>query len=226
MITPYEILDKRGGHWNFYFDYLTSPPQKSYNRDAMKKPGGFSLIELLVVIVIMGILATISMGTFRTFIGSAQDAKRQALVKSIYQTIYTNQMEEYTNYKYKIGNGSMVTKILSKDDIIIPDNEEYCYFMGVSDGDTGSSSDNEFFVATWSDTKGEAIVDGTNKEVKELVMAQDNSEKFKCNTSETITSIYYTQYKIPVTAEDDSCAGKNKSACLAAGCTWESGTCY
>jgi len=55
-------------------------------------PNGFTLLELLVVMVILGLLATLGLGSFRSSQLKARDARRKNDLKQI-----TNSLETYYN---------------------------------------------------------------------------------------------------------------------------------
>lgn len=63
----------------------------------MSKKNGFSLIELLVVITIIGILATIGMMSYRTANQKARDSRRQADIQAIQSAleVYRSQNDQY-----------------------------------------------------------------------------------------------------------------------------------
>lgn len=66
-----------------------------------KQKSGFTMIELLIVIVIMGILSAVGLGTFTSSQLKARDSKRKSDLKSI-----TNALEVYYNDfgSYPVGN--------------------------------------------------------------------------------------------------------------------------
>ncbi len=156
------------------------------------KKSGFSLIELLVVIVIMGILATISIGTFSQFFKNARDAKRKAFVETVSNIIKSDQATVWKDdtasggiQKYKYGDKDVIAAILAKNDVLVPAEEDFCYFYGFSTGASGNdASDNEFYVATWGENEnsgaGAPIINGTIGATN-LVKATTAKAKYGCS---------------------------------------------
>ncbi len=69
-------------------------PQTKYN------PQGFTLIELMVVIAIIGILAVVALGIFAGAQGSARDARRQAEIDSLAKNIESTRDSNLRVYTY------------------------------------------------------------------------------------------------------------------------------
>ncbi len=69
-------------------------PQTKYN------PSGFTLIELMVVIAIIGILAVVALGIFSGAQGSARDARRTAEIDSLAKNIESTRDPQTGNYQY------------------------------------------------------------------------------------------------------------------------------
>lgn len=111
---------------------------------------GFSLIELLVVIVIMGILATISLGTFRTFFGKAYDSRNQATLKSITTMITSDRINEFGTNKYTGLDATAFEDLLELNDIDLG-SECVAYW----------ANEKGFFLAMAPDNGNLAIIDGT-----------------------------------------------------------------
>lgn len=189
----------------------------------MQKNRGFSLIELLVVIVIMGILATIAIGSFQGFIHRAQVAKQRANVKSIYETILLTETQEWSKNKYNIADGKAIALILNQNGISIPDDEGSCYWYRFNLGDTDSSQDNGFVVVTWG-ADDQLIAQGTATEVDQAKNDNNlNQEKLKCGDDDEISGTY-SYYQIPKDGQTSACQNIfSPSACKAAGCEPSSG---
>lgn len=129
---------------------------------------GFSLIELLVVIVIMGILATIAIGTFQGFFGQARDAKTKAEISSISKVVMAHFATDWdATTKYVVdswtgaGTGVYLKDILEANGVNIDEAEaqDRCYLYGyLTSPDT--SSDAEYFVMA-KDVDAGFIIEGT-----------------------------------------------------------------
>jgi general secretion pathway protein G len=65
---------------------------KEMSQDFYESRSGFTLVELLVVMAILGILATVSLANFRTSQQKARDAQRKADLRQI-----ANALEAYMN---------------------------------------------------------------------------------------------------------------------------------
>jgi len=167
-----------------------------------KKHFGFSLIELLVVIVIMGILATISVGTFSGFFSKSEDAKREAFVELVSNLIKSTDATKWDDTKYDYtGTTGRITSLLSANDVEMPPVttgngvDSFCYFYGFNNPDaTGAKSpdDNQYFVASWSESEKKPIVAGTLIAVN-AVKAVTTANLYDCNmTSAPFVVVGYT----------------------------------
>jgi len=156
------------------------------------KQKGFTLIELLVVIVILGILATLSFGSFRKYFGSANDATRLAVIKSLALDVRAT---------YVAADGDMYTglteEILARmfvdNDLEFRPRNNICMIVGVGGGDDAAKgSDNQFVVASWGESQSTAdttqsgvIAEGTlnakNKLIEISQTGSVNEEDFRCD---------------------------------------------
>ncbi len=164
-----------------------------------KKHFGFSLIELLVVIVIIGILSLIAAGTFQGYFGKARDARRQAFVSTAANIIKSKEATEWSNTKYVL-TAVELKDALRENDVTIPTGEDLCYFYSYNAGTGSQASDNEFFLATWSEDAENVIVDGTADAVDALNGLTNAVSNFVCDTSTAPTPTGYTTIKLDATA--------------------------
>jgi len=74
-----------------------------------QKNFGFTLMELLIVIAILGLLATIGLGSFRTSQMKGRDAQRKSDLSQIQKALemYYN---DYSGYPAAITGGSPLTE--------------------------------------------------------------------------------------------------------------------
>ena len=75
----------------------------------------FSLIELLVVIVIIGILSGIGISSFNGFMANARDARRQATVKDISKILNFHYISETDVTPYFDLNKEKLEYLFSKE---------------------------------------------------------------------------------------------------------------
>lgn len=164
-----------------------------------RQKAGFTLVELLVVIVIIGILATISIGTFQGYFAQARNAQREATVNSVATIIKTrNATAETTPYAY--ADTAALTAELTAGGLDTPTDGDRCYLYGYTT--TGAT---EFFIAAADESNADTlIVDGTGAGIAAangaasgatgvyaLVNATDNC----AGTSAAVTN--YTLVKLP-----------------------------
>ena len=72
------------------------------------KQGGFTLVELVLVILIIGILAAVALPKFNAVSDQARDSKTRAIASAIKQAVQ--------NYRLLEGNGQSFPTALSDDD--------------------------------------------------------------------------------------------------------------
>ncbi len=96
-----------------------------------KKNSGFTLMELLIVIAILGLLATIGLGSFRSSQIKGRDAQRKSDLAQIQKALemYYNDYGSYPESLPEGGSswqdekGTLYMKEVPKD----PKNFDYCY---------------------------------------------------------------------------------------------------
>ena len=96
-----------------------------------KKNSGFTLMELLIVIAILGILATIGLGSFRSSQMKGRDAQRKSDLTQVQKALEMN-LNDYQSYPASLpaggsawqdAKGTLYMKEVPKD----PKNFNYCY---------------------------------------------------------------------------------------------------
>lgn len=94
--------------------YLTFTYTK-YHTVSMSKSSqkGFTLVELIIVMVIIGILATLGVGNFRTTRDKARDARRKSDLETISKSLeaYFNDHRSYPEFD---ANGKIVCKVVGE----------------------------------------------------------------------------------------------------------------
>ena len=149
-----------------------------------RKNTGFTLVELLVVIVIIGILATISIGTFQGYFAQARDAARTSTVNSVSTIVKTSRATTETN-QYAFADATALGAALTAGGLEIPtEDAAACYAYGYLTADAS-----EFFIAARAeqDTATEAIVDGTGAGITAAEAVLDQNTLDDCSTAPTVT---------------------------------------
>lgn len=82
---------------------------------------GFTLIEILIVMVIIGILATISIGSFQSSQQKARDSQRKSDLQQI-----VSSLEAYYNDKHQYPESSTTNTILGCANVSDPDDPVEC----------------------------------------------------------------------------------------------------
>lgn len=97
---------------------------------------GFSLLEILVVIAILGILAVTGIGTYTSSLGKSQDARRKSDLSTI-----SKALESYYNDKGSYPGDLSVTNLCASDTNCYlkttpkdPNGTDYCYVLGSTNG--------------------------------------------------------------------------------------------
>jgi prepilin-type N-terminal cleavage/methylation domain-containing protein len=64
---------------------------------ASARTAGFTLIEIMIVVGIIGVLASIAIPNFKTFVCKSRQTEAQALLKGIYvaQQVYANETDNF-----------------------------------------------------------------------------------------------------------------------------------
>lgn len=94
-------------------------------RDLLRDEQGFTLVELMVVIVILGILAGIGIPTYNNFVKRAQKAELEVAARTLRLglQLYKMEKQDYPIKKLPSGEGTLIrlTDIFGKDQDFIDD---------------------------------------------------------------------------------------------------------
>ncbi len=114
------------------------------------KNKGFTIIELLVVIVVIGILSTIAIPQFTNNFMQARDSERKASIRIISNIIKINQTTK-DNVNYYLADRNALKIELNTQGYIIPKGIDngLCYVYGEK-----ADTDDEFFVAIGLEESG------------------------------------------------------------------------
>ena len=94
---------------------------------------GFTLIELIIAIAIIGILFAFVAPNFGSNIGKAKDSVREATARSVYQALETAQI-----FGKDLTQETDIAGVLSENGIKFPEGQEICMFWGTGgDSNTG-----------------------------------------------------------------------------------------
>ncbi|MCF7830892.1 type II secretion system GspH family protein [Candidatus Gracilibacteria bacterium] len=126
---------------------------------------------MLVVIVIIGILATISTATFKSYFGKARDAERQSAVQNMSLMIKVDGADDWSASKFMYAPAELQA-LFDENDFRVPKGtNNICYLIGMANGATNEitvGDGNEFAVMTWGESMSTSdsgnsgvIVDGT-----------------------------------------------------------------
>ncbi|MCF7918170.1 type II secretion system GspH family protein [Candidatus Gracilibacteria bacterium] len=166
-----------------------------------KKKLGFTLIEMLVVIVIIGILSAISTATLKRYFSQARDAARKSTIQNITLMLKIDGAGKWTDDKYMY-DVFKLRKLFEKNDYKIPPSQNsYCYLLGMGQGSEIVGDDNEFFITVWGERSGSEglgtpgpIVDGTQTArvaLQSFYEAGDTERlDFMCPTGSITTSSF------------------------------------
>lgn len=163
----------------------------------MKKSSGFTLVELLVVIVIIGILSTITVGTFRGHFAKARDAKRTAEIHSLDLAIKTEFADSWDPAKrYIITSDTGTTPaagsiqaILNSNEMTLKGEGGFCYAVVSGAGDSSSADSNRFLIAGWSEKDKAPMFAGSPASITGAESITLTEADFICASSAAIPAV-------------------------------------
>jgi prepilin-type N-terminal cleavage/methylation domain-containing protein len=152
-----------------------------------KKTAAFTLIEILMVVVILGILATIGLFTLPTYTAKSRDAVRTKTLSDTLKSLQVNDASDsHTNQKYIYTDEEFKVALKASSlDIATRSVGNICYFIGMAEGASSSAEDNEFAIATWgeststfNDSAAGVLAVGTPQAVSNLIRAGGMQEEY------------------------------------------------
>lgn len=151
-----------------------------------KKSSGFTLIEILVVMVIIGILSTIGIGAFRSSQIKSRDARRKADLRHIAEAL-----EAYYNDENKYpAEADFQTTLNNNADFVNPDASSTIYMIDVPVDPSRSAGTNYDYV---TDAQGTIFKLYTRLENELDVEANvDGYTSTDCGGSETVCNFGVT----------------------------------
>ena len=153
-----------------------------------KKLSGFTLVELLVVIVIISILGTITIPTFGKYFAKTRDAVRQNAITQMAELIRTDSVSKWKDQEKYIYTGNELTELFANSDFRVPEPKNlknYIYMAG-NGASHEISEDNQFFIAVMGEKTSTAkpgtpglIYSGTKQiedVLKNIDLENDNND--------------------------------------------------
>ncbi|MCF7830893.1 prepilin-type N-terminal cleavage/methylation domain-containing protein [Candidatus Gracilibacteria bacterium] len=114
------------------------------------KKFGFTIMELLVVIMIICILSSISVPTLNSYIRKTHDAGRKLAIQTILLIVKADGGDQWRNEKYMYSVNDL-EDIFNENDFNPPQGEnDICYLVAMAHNSNSSlGNNNEFVVVTW-----------------------------------------------------------------------------
>ncbi len=153
------------------------------------KKKGFTLLEILIVIMIMGVLATIGTASYKSYFDRVWDTERKSVINNIGSIIITaralDHIGQYNSDENmgEFGNGSTekerILDILSKEssyDLADVPNTGFDYYYLYKDSE-------DFVVLNCEKEKGRLLYNGTSASKNDIIVQQEGSANPICSKS-------------------------------------------
>ncbi len=103
-----------------------------FNKDILRRKAGFSLIELLIVIAILGILSVAGIGLYTSSLGKSRDARRKSDLSTI-QKALESYYNDYGTYPASTASSNLcadTTHCYLRTTPVDPNGPSYYYIRG------------------------------------------------------------------------------------------------